>query len=72
MPNELTTTAAATILGISSMNLVEDGTLPAREVGSRTRLLSEDVFAYKQRQQAERRQAFDELRRIEDDLGLVD
>ncbi|MEV6554444.1 helix-turn-helix domain-containing protein [Nocardia sp. NPDC051756] len=75
VPNELTTTTAAKILGISRptlMKLVKDGTLPAHKVRSHTRLLSKDVFAFRDQQGAERRQAFDDLRRLEDELGLVD
>ncbi|WP_433657480.1 helix-turn-helix domain-containing protein [Nocardia sp. CA-128927] len=75
VPNELTTTTAAKILGISRptlMKLVKDGALPAHKVRSHTRLLSKDVFAYKEQQGVEQRQAFDELRLFEDELGLVD
>ncbi|MFF3225223.1 helix-turn-helix domain-containing protein [Nocardia suismassiliense] len=75
VPNELTTTTAAKILGVSRptlMKLVKDGVLPAHKVRSHTRLLSKDVFAYKERQNAKQRAAFDELRRLEDELGLSD
>ncbi|MFE9575582.1 helix-turn-helix domain-containing protein [Nocardia sp. NPDC006044] len=75
VPNELTTTTAAKILGISRptlMKLVSDGALPAHKVRSHTRLFGKDVFAFKEQQSAERRQAFDDLRRFEDELGLVE
>ncbi|MFI6999894.1 helix-turn-helix domain-containing protein [Nocardia sp. NPDC050175] len=75
VPNELTTTTAAKILGMSRptlMKLVKEGAIPAHKVRSHTRLLSKDVFAFKEQQSAEQRHAFDELRQLEDDLGLVD
>ncbi|MFI6041230.1 helix-turn-helix domain-containing protein [Nocardia sp. NPDC051321] len=75
VPNELTTTTAAKILGMSRptlMKLIKDGALPAHKVRSHTRLLSKDVFAFKQQQSAEQRLAFEDLRRLEDELGLVE
>ncbi|MFD6157735.1 helix-turn-helix domain-containing protein [Nocardia sp. NPDC060256] len=75
VPNELTTTTAAKILGMSRptlMKLVKEGAIPAHKVRSHTRLLSKDVFAFKEQQSAEQRHAFDELRQLEDDLGLVE
>ncbi|MGW4088461.1 helix-turn-helix domain-containing protein [Nocardia sp. NPDC004750] len=75
VPNEVTTTVAAKMLGISRptlMKLVNEGTLPAHKVGSHTRLFSRDVFAHKDLQRGAQRQAFDDLRAIEDELGVVD
>ncbi|NNH72339.1 helix-turn-helix domain-containing protein [Nocardia uniformis] len=73
VPNEVSTTTAAKLLGISRptlMKLIGEGRLPAHKVRSHTRLLSSDVFAYKDQQLAERRRAFSELRDIEDELGI--
>ncbi|MFI9504464.1 helix-turn-helix domain-containing protein [Nocardia sp. NPDC052566] len=75
VPSELTTTTAAKILGVSRptlMKLIKDGKMPSHKVRSHTRLLSKDVFAYKEQQRAEQRIAFDELRRLEDELGIRD
>ncbi|MEV4129175.1 helix-turn-helix domain-containing protein [Nocardia sp. NPDC049707] len=75
VPNEVTTTVAAKMLDISRptlMKLVNDGTLPAHKVGSHTRLFSRDVFAHKEIQRAAQREAFDRLRALEDELGVVD
>ncbi|MBM4481119.1 helix-turn-helix domain-containing protein (plasmid) [Prescottella equi] len=75
VPNEVTTTTAAKMLGISRptlMKLVKDNQLAAHKVGSHTRLFSKDVFAYKDLQRANQRKAFDDLRALEDKLGIVD
>ncbi|MCG8916726.1 helix-turn-helix domain-containing protein [Actinokineospora sp. PR83] len=70
MPEELTTTAAAQLLGVSRptlMRKVNSGEIPSRKVGSHTRLRTVDVL----REQHARRQrqlaAFNELRALEDD-----
>ncbi|ACU34046.1 helix-turn-helix domain-containing protein [Actinosynnema mirum] len=69
MPEELTTTAAAQLLGISRptlMRKVNAGEIPSRKVGAHTRLRTEDVL----RERRERRQrqlaALDELRDLEE------
>jgi excisionase family DNA binding protein len=75
VPNEVTTTVAAKLLGISRptlMKLVDEGTVPAHKVGSHTRLWSRDVFAHKELQRAAQREAFDRLRELEDELDVVD
>ncbi|MEU6186152.1 helix-turn-helix domain-containing protein [Nocardia sp. NPDC047038] len=75
VPNEVTTTVAAKMLSISRptlMKLVNEGTLPAHKVGSHTRLFSRDVLAHRESQRAAQRQAFDDLRALEDELGVVD
>ncbi|PPJ01218.1 DNA-binding protein [Nocardia nova] len=75
VPNEVTTTTAAKMLGISRptlMKMVKDKTLPAHKVGSHTRLFSRDVLDHKERQRAAQREAFDRLRELEDELGMTD
>ena len=70
MPAELTTTAAAQLLGVSRptlMRKINAGEIPSHKVGSHTRLRTADVL----KEQRDRRQrqlaAFDELRALEDD-----
>lgn len=74
LPNEVTTTVAAKMLGVSRptlMKLVNEGRLPSHKVGSHTRLFSRDVLAHKEIQRAAQRKAFDRLRELEDELGVV-
>ncbi len=69
LPDELTTTAAAELLGVSRptlMKLVTAGDLPAHRVGTHTRLRSADVLAYRDARLLRQRRAFDELREWED------
>lgn len=73
VPQELTTTAAAKLLGISRptlMKLITQGAIESHKVGSHTRVKSEDVMSYRQRQRETRLAAFEELRDLEDELGL--
>jgi len=70
IPNELTTSSAAAMLGISRptlMKLVADGRLPAHRVGSHTRLASEDVVAFRKARRSRERAAFAELLDLEGD-----
>ncbi|MFC7403538.1 helix-turn-helix domain-containing protein [Georgenia alba] len=73
MPSELTTTAAAGMLGISRptlMKMVDRGEVPAHKVGSHTRLRTDDVLAAKRRRLDEQRRAFEALRQMDEELGL--
>ncbi len=70
MPEELTTTAAAKLVGVSRptlMKMIKDGEVPAHKVGTHTRLRTSDVLRLQQERQQSRRRAFDELRALEDD-----
>jgi excisionase family DNA binding protein len=70
VPKELTTTAAAEVLGISRptlMKMIGDGAIPAHRVGTHHRLHSEDVFAALRARRARERAAFAELLELEDD-----
>jgi excisionase family DNA binding protein len=72
IPEEVTTTVAARMLGLSRptlMKLIDDGTIVGRKVGSHTRLASSDVIGLREKRSAQRRTAFDELRRLSDELG---
>ncbi|WP_067841136.1 helix-turn-helix domain-containing protein [Nocardia lijiangensis] len=75
IPNEVTTTVAAGMLGMSRpslMKLVREGKIPAHKVGSHTRLYSKDVLAVRRAQLESQSKAFDELRALEEELGLRD
>jgi excisionase family DNA binding protein len=70
VPDVLTTSAAAGILGISRptvIKMIRDGQLPAHRVGTHHRLKSEDVFAALKARRARERAAFLELMEIERD-----
>lgn len=62
--SELTTTGAAQLLGVSRptvMKMVTRGDLAAHRVGTHTRLRRDDVLALRDRRQADRAAAADEL-----------
>lgn len=69
-PRELTTSAAAAMLGISRptlMKMIKDGSIPAHKVGTHTRVLSADVLEAKRARRARERAAFAALLELEDD-----
>ena len=60
MPENLTTTAAAGLLGLSRptlMKFIREGRIPAHKVGSHHRLPSTDVLALREKLHRERQQA---------------
>lgn len=70
MPRELTTTTAAQQLGVSRptlMKMIRDGQIEAHKVGTHTRLRTADVLKLQRERRRRRRQAFDELRALEDE-----
>ncbi|WP_104118361.1 helix-turn-helix domain-containing protein [Arthrobacter sp. B1805] len=71
LPKELTTTVAASILGISRptlMKLISKGEISAHKVGTHSRVFASDVLEYKARRSVSRRSAFDALRAMEEDF----
>ncbi|MGO3281093.1 MAG: helix-turn-helix domain-containing protein [Brevibacterium aurantiacum] len=70
MPELLTTSSAADVLGVSRPTLVKlitDGKLPAVMRGTHRRVRWSDLSAFRQAREAERSVAIDEL--LEDDFG---
>ncbi|MBF6452988.1 helix-turn-helix domain-containing protein [Nocardia cyriacigeorgica] len=75
IPDEVTTTAAAQMLRVSRpslMKLVRENKIPAHKVGSHTRLYSRDVLAFRRSQLERQSKAFDELRAMEEEWGVLD
>ena len=73
IPDELTTSTAASILGVSRptlMKLIESRVLSSTKVGSHHRLNAHDVFALRDQREAEREKAFEELRQMDLDLEI--
>lgn len=71
MPEELTSTVAADILGVSRptlMKWVEDGTITSHKVGTHSRFDRKDVLALRDRRRASQRKALDELRALDEEL----
>ena len=65
LPEEVTTSTAAKMLGLSRptvMKMIREGELPASKVGTHHRLLSTDVLAEVKRRRARERAAFEKLR----------
>lgn len=72
LPKEMSTTVAARHLGVSRPTLmkhVASGALPSRKVGTHTRIHTKDLLEFRRRLLKDRLAAFDELRRVSDELG---
>ncbi|MFE7743826.1 helix-turn-helix domain-containing protein [Nocardia sp. NPDC057455] len=75
IPTEVTTTVAASMLGMSRpslMKLVREEKIPSHKVGSHTRLYSKDVLAFRRAQLERQSKAFEELRALEEEWGVLD
>jgi excisionase family DNA binding protein len=67
MPEELTTTVAAEMLGVSRptfMKLINSGEIKSRVVGTHHRVRAHDVVAYRTRRDARRVGALEKLREV--------
>ena len=70
---ELTTQQAADLLNVSRphlVSLIENGTLPARKVGTHRRVPFRDLMEYKHKTKALRLKALEELSALDQELGL--
>ncbi|WP_197719387.1 helix-turn-helix domain-containing protein [Actinomyces howellii] len=68
VPEELTSTVAADLLGVSRPTVLKwsrEGRIDSFKVGSHTRFRREDVLAFRAARERERRRAFDELRSLD-------
>jgi excisionase family DNA binding protein len=75
LPDELTTTVAAELLGISRptlMKWIATGRISAHKAGSHARLLTDEVLAFRKTLRAQRQTAFDALRALDEEFGLDD
>jgi excisionase family DNA binding protein len=71
---EITTQQAADLLNVSRpflVSLIENGTLPARTVGTHRRLLLSDVLTHKADLFVKRSKALAEMVAIDQELGLI-
>jgi len=72
---ELTTQQAADLLNVSRQYLVrllDEGALPHAKTGKHRRLRIEDVLAYREKRDQDRRAKLDELTHLSEDLGGYD
>lgn len=72
---DLSVDEAAEILNVPRpylTRLLNRGEIPYHTAGKRRRINLRDLLAYKQKRDAERRQALDELTRVSQEVGLYD
>jgi len=75
VPSELTSTTAASVLGVSRptlMKMVKDGLLPSHSVGAHHRFTLDDVTALAASRRADRLKAFTELRALDEELEATE
>jgi excisionase family DNA binding protein len=72
---QLTTQQAATMLGVSRpylVKLLDEGEIPSTKTGTHRRVRLEDLMAYADRRDVERRKNLDLLTQISQELGLYE
>ena len=70
---ELTTQQAADLLNVSRthfVQLLDQEKIPHRKVGTHRRVRAEDVLAYRRETERARREAIDQLTKLDEELGL--
>lgn len=75
MPNEVTSTTAADILGVSRptlMKLAADGVITAKKVGSHSRFEYREIVRLSEQRRAARREAFEALRAFDEEHETAD
>lgn len=75
LPEDLTTTTAAELLGMSRptlMKLVHSKVIPSHKVGTHTRVKTTDLLSYKRERQASRRRELQKLLALEAEFGDED
>ncbi len=71
LPSEMTTAAAAALLGISRptlMKKIRDKEIPAHKVGSHTRVKTDDLMKFKAARNAKQKKVFSDLRKMSEVL----
>ena len=72
-PTVLSTQRVAQIMGVSRpyvVKLIDNGELPAHRVGRHRRVRADDLERYLAVERAQGKEAFDELVRLSDEMGL--
>jgi len=74
VPHELTSAAAARLLGLSRptlMKLINEKRIPSHKVGTHTRIKTDDLLAFKAECEKIRAQSVDDMRELSDLIGEV-
>lgn len=72
VPSELTSAAAARLLGVSRptlMKLISEGHIRSHKVGTHTRIKTDDLLSYKAERAVSRARSVEEMRELSDLIG---